>query len=198
MSLDVRNIYYKYPRQKDWVLEDFSLSVEPGTVTSLVGPSGYGKSTLGKIMAGQIRPSKGEITVDDAPIIDNAYCNVQLIYQHPELAVNPRWRMRKVLEEVDDINEDMMARLGVSERFLDRFPLELSGGELQRFCVLRALKPETRYIIADEISTMLDTITQAQIWNVILDFAREHNIGILAITHNENLAGAISDRIVRL
>lgn len=198
MSLDVRNIYYKYPRQKDWVLEDFSLSIEPGTVTSLVGPSGYGKSTLGKIMAGQIKPSKGEITVDDVPIIENAYCNVQLIYQHPELAVNPRWRMRKVLEEVGDINEGMMARLGVSERFLDRFPLELSGGELQRFCVLRALKPEIRYIIADEISTMLDTITQAQIWNVILDFASEHNIGILAITHNENLAGAISDRIVRL
>lgn len=81
---------------------------------------------------------------------------------------------------------------------MDRWPQELSGGELQRFNVYRVLKVKPKYIIADEISTMLDVITQAQIWKVILSYAKSNKIGILAITHNRNLAKAISDRQLEL
>ena len=82
--------------------------------------------------------------------------------------------------------------------WLDRFPRELSGGELQRFCVARALLSGADYLICDEISTMLDVITQAQIWRVILDQAAARHMGILAVTHNRNLAERIAGRVIDL
>ncbi len=196
MSLEAHNVCFRYDKKGNWILKNIDFSIKAGEIVGLVGPSGYGKSTLGKILAGQLKPEIGQVLVDNKSIKLNEYSCVQLIYQHPELAVNPRWRMKQVLEEVGSVDTRLMENLGISDIFLNRYPLELSGGELQRFCVLRALSPKTRYIIADEISTMLDTITQAQIWNVILDFAQQNNIGILSITHNENLAKRICSRIV--
>ena len=125
-------------------------------------------------------------------------CPVQLIFQHPEKALNPRWRMRRVLEESGAIQEDMMDEFGIERAWLDRFPRELSGGEMQRFCIARALMSGAEFIICDEISTMLDTISQAQIWELVLREAAKRDIGILAITHNRFLAGRIADRIIDL
>ncbi|MBU5255355.1 ABC transporter ATP-binding protein [Tissierella praeacuta] len=198
MILEAKNIYFKYPSSKEWILEDISLTVNSSEVVGLVGTSGRGKSTLGKIMAGQEKQSSGEILLDGKILPLNTYSPVQLIFQHPELAVNPKWKLEKTLEEAGGYDELLRTEMGIRDEFLNRWPNELSGGELQRICVMRALKPQTKFIIADEISTMLDVITQSQIWNIILDFAKKNNIGILAITHNENLAKAICSRIVYL
>ncbi|SHF05215.1 peptide/nickel transport system ATP-binding protein [Tissierella praeacuta DSM 18095] len=198
MILEAKNIYFKYPSSKEWILEDISLTVNSSEVVGLVGTSGRGKSTLGKIMAGQEKQSSGEILLDGKILPLNTYSPVQLIFQHPELAVNPKWKLGKTLEEAGGYDELLRTEMGIRDEFLNRWPNELSGGELQRICVMRALKPQTKFIIADEISTMLDVITQSQIWNIILDFAKKNNIGILAITHNENLAKAICSRIVYL
>lgn len=81
---------------------------------------------------------------------------------------------------------------------MNRFPAELSGGELQRFCIARVLGPETKFLICDEISTMLDVITQAQIWAVIKKHAKERNLGMIVVTHNMDLARQVCDRIVEL
>lgn len=194
MSLELRNCFFRYKGNPDYLIKDFSLSIEKGEVVGLIGPSGYGKSTIGKILAGQIKSEKGEVLLDGKKFPEKCYCPVQLIYQHPELAVNPKWKMQRTLEEVGEIDRGLCRELGIKDIFLDRWPQELSGGELQRFNVYRALRGETRYLIADEISTMLDVITQAQIWNVILDYARERNIGLLAITHNKSLADAVCTR----
>ena len=94
--------------------------------------------------------------------------------------------------------EDSLDDFGVERPWLDRFPRELSGGELQRFCVARALMSGADYLICDEISTMLDVITQAQIWNVILDEAARRNMGLIAVTHNRHLAQRIAGRIYDL
>ena len=126
------------------------------------------------------------------------YCPVQLIYQHPEKAINPRWRLKRVLEESGELNEDMLDSFGIERAWLDRFPRELSGGELQRFCVARALMSGADYLICDEISTMLDVITQAQIWNVILEEVERQNMGLIVVTHNRNLAEKIATRIIDL
>ena len=123
---------------------------------------------------------------------------VQLIYQHPEKAINPRWRLRKVLEESGRLDETMLGAFGIEPAWLDRFPRELSGGELQRFCVARALMSGCRYLICDEISTMLDVITQAQIWNVVLAEAEKRNMAVIAVTHNRHLAQRICTRTVDL
>jgi peptide/nickel transport system ATP-binding protein len=86
--------------------------------------------------------------------------------------------------------------MGIEKPWLERYPQELSGGEIQRFCIARALGPSARLIIADEMTTMLDTITQAQIWNATLDIITRRNMGLLIITHNPHLAERIGTRIV--
>lgn len=198
MALELKNAFFRYKGKNDYLINDFSLTVEKGEVVGLIGPSGYGKSTIAKILAGQIECEKGQVLLDGKELPKKTYCPVQMIYQHPELAVNPKWKMQRTLEEVGEVDRDLCRKLGIKDIFLDRWPQELSGGELQRFNVYRALRSETRYLIADEISTMLDVITQAQIWNVILDYAKSHGLGLLVITHNKNLAEAVCTRKIIL
>ena len=198
MALEAKNVYFKYERKQPWILEDRSLKVEKGERLAIFAPSGYGKTTLAMMLAGYLEPTKGEILLDGKPLTKNGVCPVQLIYQHPEKAINPRWRLKRVLEESGELREDVLAAFGIENAWLDRFPRELSGGELQRFCVARALMSGADYLICDEISTMLDVITQAQIWNVVLEEAEKRNMGIIAVTHNKHLAERIATRTVDL
>lgn len=92
----------------------------------------------------------------------------------------------------------MLDDLGIQTNWLDRRPGELSGGELQRFCIARALGTGTRYVIADEMTTMLDAITQAQIWHTVMNIARQRNLGLLIISHDRKLLDRLCDRIVQM
>ncbi len=196
MALEAKNIYFRYNTKQSWILENKSLSFERGERVALLAPSGYGKTTFALLLSGYLEPDKGEILLDEKPLPKKGICPVQLIYQHPEKAINPRWRMRRVLEECGEIRMDLLDALGIEKAWLERFPRELSGGEIQRFCVLRALMSGSEYLICDEISTMLDTITQAQIWNVVLSEAERRNMGIIAVTHNRMLAERVCNRII--
>ena len=198
MPLEAKNVSFRYDRKQRWILEDQSLRLDRGEKLALFAPSGYGKTTLAMLLSGYRQPTKGQILLDGAPLPNTGICPVQLICQHPEKAINPRWRLRNVLEESGNLREEMLGEFGIEKAWLDRFPRELSGGELQRFCVARALMSGAEYLICDEISTMLDVITQAQIWNVILKHAAQSNMGILAVTHNLNLARHIADRVYDL
>ena len=198
MRLEAKNINFRYDRRQPWVLENCSLSVEQGERLALFAPSGYGKTTLSMILAGYLQPTEGEVLLDGRPLPKKGVCPVQLIYQHPEKAINPRWRLRKVLEESGELREDVLDAFGIERAWLDRFPRELSGGDLQRFCVARALMSGADFLICDEISTMLDVITQAQIWNTVLAEAEKRNMGIIAVTHNKHLASRIADRVYDL
>ena len=96
------------------------------------------------------------------------------------------------------MEEGMLEDFGIEPSWLNRFPGELSGGELQRFCVARAVLSGADYLVCDEISTMLDVITQAQIWNVVLKEAEKRNMGILVITHNRYLAERVATKTIDL
>ena len=198
MPLEAKNIYFRYDRKQPWILEDCSVRVDRGECLAISAPSGYGKTTLAMLLAGYIKPVKGEILIDGKALPEKGVCPVQLIHQHPERAINPRWRLKRVLEESGKIDADVLHAFGIEHEWLDRFPRELSGGELQRFCVARALMSGADYLICDEISTMLDVITQAQIWNVVLEEAKKRNIGLISVTHNMHLAKKIATRIVDL
>lgn len=198
MPLEARNIYFRYDRKQPWILEDCSVRVDRGECLAISAPSGYGKTTLAMLLSGYIKPVKGEILLDGKALPEKGVCPVQLIHQHPEKAINPRWRLKRVLEESGKIDADVLHAFGIEHEWLDRFPRELSGGELQRFCVARALMSGADYLICDEISTMLDVITQAQIWNVVLEEAKKRNIGLIAVTHNMHLAKKIATRIIDL
>lgn len=197
MRLEARLICFRYGKAS-WVLKDIDLSVEEGERVGLVGPSGYGKSTLAKILSGYIKPTSGQVLIDGHPLPDSGYCPVQLIYQHPEKALNPRWKLGDSLCEGWRPEDQLLNAMGIEREWLNRWPNELSGGELQRFCVARTLGPQTRFLLADEMSTMLDVITQAQIWNLVLKIVEERQMGLLAVTHNRALAEKVCTRIIDL
>lgn len=198
MQLSIENINFRYTEKSPWILKDVNLKVESGERVGIIGPSGYGKSTLSKIIAGYEKPTSGKILIDGKPISEKGFCPVQMIHQHPELSVNPRWKMDKVLNESWQPDDKMLKRFGIEKEWLKRWPNELSGGELQRFCITRVLAPETKFLICDEITTMLDVISQAQIWNVLLGIAEEKDYGMLIVTHNMELAKRVCTRIVDL
>jgi peptide/nickel transport system ATP-binding protein len=104
--------------------------------------------------------------------------------------------MKDILNEGSNISQDILDSFGIKKSWLNRWPNELSGGELQRFALARALGSETRYLIADEITTMLDAITQAQIWNTVLDIVKERNIGVLVVSHEKNLIKKLCHDVV--
>ena len=197
MQLEAKHVSFKYT-DGPWVLRDVSLVLNEGERIGLVGPSGYGKSTLVKLLAGYLEPVEGEILLDGKPMAAKGISPVQLIYQHPEKAINPRWRMKKVLEESGMNRQEVLDALGIEDDWLERYPRELSGGELQRFCVARSLFEGTRFLLADEMSTMLDVITQAQIWNLMLKEVEKRNIGLLAVTHNMELAKRVCTKTIDL
>lgn len=198
MQIEAKNISFRYNDRSPLVLKSVSLNVKEGERVGLLGPSGRGKSTLIKIMAGYLKPVEGEILLDGKPLPSKGVSPVQLIYQHPEKAINPRWKMKKVLQESGMYKEEVMKKLGIEKEWLERYPRELSGGELQRFCVARSLFPGTQILLADEISTMLDVITQAQIWNFLIEETEKRNIGMVVVSHNRELLKRVSTRIVEL
>jgi peptide/nickel transport system ATP-binding protein len=193
--LEARNISFAYTKGKP-VIDNFNLSIEAEERVALTGPSGKGKSTLAQILSGFLRPDSGEIIFDGKPLTEAGTSPVQLIYQHPEKAVNPRWKLGRTLVSGWNPPDAFLAEAGIEKEWLKRYPMELSGCEIQRFCIARALGPQTRLIMADEISVMLDVIIQAQIWNMLLGLAEKRKLSILAITHNPHLARRISTRVV--
>ena len=198
MQLRAENISFRYNNKSPWILKNVDLTIETGERVALTGPSGYGKSTLSKILAGYIKPTEGQVLLDGKPLPTRGYSPVQLIYQHPEQAVNPRWKMERTLKECWEPDEQLLRAMGIESEWLKRWSSELSGGELQRFCIARVLGPQTRFLVCDEITTMLDVITQAQIWELLLERASERDLGMAVVTHNMALAEKVCSRIVSL
>ena len=205
MRLEARDISFKYGKGTRQILDHVNLTVEPGESVGIMAPSGYGKTTLCKILAGYERPDSGEVLVDGMPVLElHGYCPVQMVWQHPELSVNPKRRLSTVLEEGDWTFENPSERarieagLGIRDDWKDRFPVEVSGGELQRFCIARALGRRTELLIADEMTTMLDLITQGQIWDFVLKELKRREMGMIAVSHSPELLEKVCDRVVRL
>ncbi|GAB1818198.1 ATP-binding cassette domain-containing protein [Herbidospora sp. RD11066] len=180
------------------VLCDADLEVAPGVVTGLAGPSGCGKSTLARVIAMMLRPDTGRLTVDGTEVHRwrhrahrDLRTRVALIFQQPRLAVDPRLTLREITEEpfhatgrpVEDLTDDV----GLTPELLTRRPHEVSDGQLQRACVARALALKPRYVICDEMTTMLDASTQAHLVARLETYRQETGAGILAITHDEEL-----------
>lgn len=199
MKLEARALSFRYDNGNRQILNNLSMTLTSTDRLGLIAPSGFGKTTFCKILAGYEKPDSGEVLLDGKPLSDwKGYCPVQMIWQHPELSVNPRWKMGEVLKEGDQVEQRTMDGLGIEPDWLNRYPSELSGGELQRFCIARALGQRTRFLLADEISTMLDLITQSQLWNFILEEVKNREIGLLAVSHSDALLERICTKMLRL
>ena len=188
--LKAENVSFSYSSHQ--ILNNVNFEMNNEQVIGLFGDSGSGKSTLCKILTGFIRDFEGNVTINDKRH-KTGYNPIQLIYQHPEKVMNPRWKMKDVLEESWMPSDKLLDEFGIKKEWFKRYPSELSGGELQRFSILRALNPKTKFIIADEISTMLDAVTQVQIWDSLLSVSRKNKVGVLVVSHDKKLLNRICD-----
>ena len=193
MKLKAENISFKYPSAKDYILKDINLELDNKKIIGLIGDSGSGKSTLCKILSGHIQKYEGEVKFNDEKLPNKGFKPVQLIYQHPEKVMNPKWKMDKVLSESWDVDDATLSEFGIQKSWLTRFPQELSGGELQRFSVLRAVNPKKQFLIADEMTTMLDAITQVQILDSVIKIVKQRDMGFLLVSHDMDLVDTICD-----
>jgi len=196
-ALEARDLWFRYGARRPWIVAGIDLCVAAGEVVGLRGPSGRGKTTVARLLSGHLRPQRGQVTAGGRALPAGAQ-PVQLVAQHPELAVDPRWRLREVLTEAGPLDRALLAALSIPVQWLDRFPHELSGGELQRAAVARALASGAPFVVADEASAMLDPLTQAQIWHVLLDRVRADGLGVLAVSHDDALLDRVADRVVDL
>lgn len=193
MELKATDVSFKYPSAKEYLLKNVNLELDNNKIMGLIGDSGSGKSTLCKILSSYITNYEGTVSFDGNPLPKKGFKPVQLIYQHPEKVMNPKWRMSQVLKESWDVTDEDLEEFGIQKSWLNRFPQELSGGELQRFSVLRSLNPNTKFLIADEMTTMLDAITQVQILDSVLKVVKKRKMGFLLVSHDMDLVDTICD-----
>lgn len=205
MKLEAKDLSFRYEKGERQILKHVSLTVESGERVGLMAPSGFGKTTLLKILAGYEKPESGEVLLDGKSLSEFKGClPIQMVWQHPELSVNPRRKLKTVLNEGcwpkdgKTMRRRIERELGIEEEWKERYPAEVSGGELQRFCIARALGEGTKIFLADEITTMLDLINQAQIWEFLLKETRMRGLTLVAVSHSEELLKQVCDRIVYL
>ena len=159
------------------VIRTMSDTINANEITCFFGETGSGKSTLCKTIAGWVKPTEGRI---DAPQ------NVQYISQNPFDSFNPKLTIRKSMATIDD-----------NLPLLDRRPAELSGGELQRFAIIRAISSKPDFLILDEATSMLDVVTQKEILNFVLQKRIELGFGLIFVTHDEHLCKKLADKVIR-
>lgn len=211
MRISAENISHTYHSRtgSNQVLQEVSLGIGPGETVGLLGSSGCGKSTLGQILCGLLRPASGRVCYDGSPVAfpytGTVRREIQILFQHPELSFNPRLKLRSSLKEVYNLYRlpyserdmlEMLSSFGIYAEHLDRFPAQLSGGELQRLALARVLLVEPKVIILDEPTSMLDAISQAQIARMLMDIQKKTGMSYLFITHNRSLCELVSNRIL--
>lgn len=186
------------------VVTDVSLTVHPGQTVGLAGPSGSGKSTVARVLALLHKPFAGTVEIDGETVTGFRFqarqrTKIGVLFQQPRLSVDPRFTLRQAIAEpgadrVDELAEKVM----LTDDLLGRRPHEVSDGQLQRACLARALALNPRYLICDEMTTMLDASTTAALVGVIRDYQRESGAGVLAISHDATLLTRWADETVRL
>jgi peptide/nickel transport system ATP-binding protein len=212
--LSVKNITASYGNSFR-VLEDVNITVTKGTTVAVVGESGSGKSTTARVITGLLPPEMGEILFHGEPLApsfkdrpQDQLRRIQMIYQMADVALNPRQKVKDIvgrpLELYFDLKgeakyarvKELLEKIELGEKYKDRFPSELSGGEKQRVCIARALAAEPELIICDEVTSALDQLVAKGILKLLQDLQNELGVSYLFITHDLATVKAISDEIV--
>lgn len=196
-------------------VKQVSLEIARGTTLGLVGESGSGKSTVGRLLLGLDTPTAGKVFIGDTEVTGaqgEAWRalrrRMQLVFQDPAAALNPRMSVREAVQEPIDIHrseltaterraqaEVLLARVGLSAEQGWRRPTELSGGQRQRVVIARALAVEPEFIVADEPVSALDVSVQAQIVNLLRDLQRERGLTYLFISHDLRVVEHVADEV---
>ena len=196
-------------------VDTVDLAVARGEVVGLVGESGCGKSTLGRMVAGIMPPSDGDILFKGRNIASlpsdaakDAKLKVQMIFQDPYASLNPRLRVADIVGEAPRIHgmippgqfdtylDEQLRRAGLDPAFKRRYPHQFSGGQRQRIGIARALAVQPEFLVCDEAVAALDVSIQAQILNLFMDLRRDLNLTYLFISHDLGVVEHLSDRVL--
>ena len=188
-------------------LQNASITIRDGETVGIFGKSGSGKTTLANLIAGAIPASSGRIFWDDKPVVypyrGTLRRAIQMVYQHPEEAFDPCWSLERSLMEPYrihrlDFSEEkftaLLEQVGLYKEHLSRDLSSLSGGELQRAALARAMSMSPKLIRLDEPTSMLDSISQAQILQILKTYQKQHRTAYLLITHDLQVMRHMCDR----
>src|SRR3954464_4710729 len=185
-------------------VRDVSFVVDRGEVVSLIGESGSGKSTMGRMVLRLLDPTAGTIRLDGADVfaLDTRgyYRRVQGVFQDPFSSFNPIFKVDRILSMLPSSRDvrEVLASVGLDSRqVLGRYAHQLSGGQLPRLMIARTLLLDLEHLVADEIPSMLDASTRIEVLNLLGEL-REQGLGVLFITHDLSLGNYISDRTIIL
>ncbi len=185
--LKIENLSFGYPNSSA-LYENFSLEVYTGEVVTILGESGSGKSTLLELISGNLKSQKGSVVA----------LKLSQIFQDPYTSFHPTYTIFNQIRDVasmDDL-EALCHALDLDEALLHKKSHELSGGQLQRCSILRALLMKPRLLLADEPTSALDNITSLHVMQLLMRFL--DRVGIVLITHDKSLASWCSDRVIEL
>ncbi len=185
--LEIEDLTFGYDKSKP-LFQNFNLKLKRGEIVSIVGRSGIGKTTLFSLICKEIKPQKGTIKAK----------KVSQIFQDPYSSFHPSYSIINQIEDVAS-TEDMdqyLKDLDISRELLEKLPHQLSGGQLQRCSILRALLMKSDIILADEPTSALDNIVQLDTMKLLIKYL--DRVGILIITHDKELAQWCSDKIIKL
>ncbi len=175
--------------------QDLSFSLDAGERLGISAPSGTGKTTLGRVLAQWQTPTQGSILVNGKPLSNKGYCPIQLVPQHPDKCFNPFRTTGDSVRDAWSPDESWFEKLKIKQEWLTRRPNELSGGELARIALLRALDPRTQILIADEVTAQLDAQIQADIWQVLIDESQKRPLSLIIFSHNKALLEKVSTKV---
>ncbi|WP_094080773.1 ABC transporter ATP-binding protein [Leptotrichia sp. oral taxon 498] len=221
--LKASNITKSYTQKKflkkfvKTVLNNVSLSLEQGKCLGIIGESGSGKSTLGRIITGIEKADSGIVEFEGKNIHQkenkDAKNDISIVFQNYVSSVNPRFSVAQIIAEpliissqvnkskidkkkIDEEVKKLIKIVGLSEEFLERFPNELSGGQLQRVCIARAIVTKPKFILLDEAVSSLDVSTQVEILDLLQKLKKEYNLSYIFITHDLLTITYICDSVI--
>ena len=205
------NVSFRSERQdkifghaRQQVLFDVSLAVKEGTCLGILGESGSGKSTMGRVLCGLLKPDSGEAVLDGVSVYasragrKNLQNKLSIVFQDYTTSTNPRFRIRDIIGEGLTVQERregkkldrkaetsrLLELVGLPADFADRFPHELSGGQLQRVCIARAVACKPEIILFDEAISSLDAHTQVQVMDLLRELKDRLGLTYIFITHD--------------
>jgi peptide/nickel transport system ATP-binding protein len=216
MMLEVRDLSYSYGGRADgsaWQLTDVGLAVPAGSSVGIVGESGSGKSTLVRILCGLQDLQRGDVRFEGEPLQDwlssrarEFRMKSQIVFQDPASSFDPRLRLRTSLAEPlkslarrspsAEEMEGWLEEVGLPPAMLNRYPHQLSGGQLQRMAIARALSVSPEVLYADEPTSSLDVSVQAQVLNLLRELRRTRNLTLVLVSHDLAVVSHLCDSVV--